>query len=333
MSEFGRLVCTSIFNDDNGKTVNVTGTSTSFSAVGTITDGKYVVEVPTREKYKVEVIGEIERQFLVTPADPEDPESVDVYETRTEEVTEFTGYAVMTDGGYAEIEVGLDPKDWRGIKNIVRAHLEMDYFKIGDEVDLELLDKTHHPMVVAAINHADDAEYHPHQVIFVSKYCLAEARPFNYVREFNAPADKSSVLWDLNHGRFWSLLPDDVKAVISPRRIQVAAGHYSSAGLTEITPKIWLPKYGELWHVKIGGNGVEFDATTQFGLFTTNGARARATAANPTQNVQWWTQSPRQDGNYPMERVVVDVYGSATVSTQVPEYLNYVLPCFHVTDA
>ena len=313
----GRLVCTSEFNEDNGKLVKVESFTTDYVTTTRITNRLAVFDVTTPEKYKVSVISTVTEEINGEPV--------------TRDVVEFEKYYVVNDGQYVEVQVGLDVYSWTGLKRIVNAHLETEFVEsgklpIGHEVDLTLLDGTHHPMLLAAVNH--DTKYYPHQLIFVSKYLLPELRAMNLTRTMVGGWNDMNLCRELNSARFYTLLPDDCKNAISERKFYTGAG--GSDNIVESEAKIWIPRIYEIIGQAYGGLYKEFAQCEIFPIFSDKSARVKKLGETGTASV-WLTATNRANGNYPQITIHVDAAGNHATDAYWPETVSFgILPCFHI---
>ena len=300
MAETGRLVIYSHFHDDDGKTVIVTGTSTNYNQSKPISNLNAVFEVPTREKYKVEVFTKVYEETVIPPENEGEEEQT---VTTVKDVKEFEETVIMTDGGYAELEVGMNKTTWKGVKRIVNAKLQTKYMRIGDEVDLTLLDNTHFPMILAAINHD---ERYPNQLIFVSKYLLPEYRVYSSTENTLGGWNAVVLCRDLNGGRFYSILPDEVKEVISDRIFECAVGGVDKHLLAH--SKIWIPRAREVNMDRLNSLASEDNIVVQWPLFC-NPVYKTATLGETGTAASWWTCS---------------TFYNSTNETYRPSYVNNV---------
>ena len=145
-----RVYSTAINSGDVGKTVTLVSKlhNKTYTKVFTSTQ-ELVFEVDERDKYTITV-------------------------TNTSSVVEFTTTVEVGFGSYVEIEVGMNKNTFRGIQNILNAHLEKTMLAIGDEISVTLTSSEVIVMQILAIDQ-DSA----HQVIFGSKYCLQTGHNYN----------------------------------------------------------------------------------------------------------------------------------------------------------
>ena len=321
MSDTGRIVCFSSFDEDNGKTIRLKGRSTEYAMTGIISDRKCIFDnVPTRERYNIQIPGTYTREVVI-PAQEEGEE--DTIQTVTEETIEFDHDIILTSDGYAEVQVGLNIKTFQGIKNIVNAGLHTKYLRIGMEVPMTLLDGSNHPMVVAAFDH--DPLY-PQQVIFVSKYALQYDIQFNTIDNITGGWNNMSMCRALNGGRFWSLLPDDVKPYISERFFETAPA--AADNLAWSCSKIWIPRQREVHITRYNSLTSEDSKTLQFPYFLKVENRIKALKAQG-QVSWWWTCSVYRNASGATHYVVY-VADTGAIADTNPANKGGAVPCFHI---
>ena len=247
-------------------------------------------------------------------------------ETVIEEVKEFEGNVIINYGEYASKNVGMNINTFDGIKRIVNAHLEEEYLTVGHEVDMTLLDGTHHPMIVAAINH--DMNY-PHQVIFVSKYLLPVVRKLNNPGHIPGAYETSTLSAELNGGVFFNILPKVVREAISPRKFLITANVSSGDYTLQICDKnIWMPREKEILIKRTGSNAFE-DKITQFPLFTREGQTVKKLGESGGNNA-WMTSTMQCAGSYWNYLMAISNAGLIYNNAVAPQTDCGVLPCFHI---
>lgn len=188
-------------------------------------------------------------------------------------------------GGYAEVEFGLDKTTWKGLKNIVNAHVESSYCKIGDEITEILSTGEQVTFRIAAINH-DSA----HQLIFESKHCLQQQRRMN-------PSATTAGGWASTEIRAWlndsffSQLSPNLRAVISQRTAGHSVGNMSSS-LVMVTDKIWLPRSWEVFGEDAYSVHTEYTqgGAKQFPIFAVAANRSKTLGKNGG-STDWWLAS------------------------------------------
>jgi hypothetical protein len=253
-----KLKCKSTAEADEGKTITVTGSTGTYTA--TLDSSlEAVFTLKGQDTYTVTVTNE--------------------------DVIEYTTKVCLPNGGYQEIEVGLNKNTWQGIQNILNAHLENDYFTVGDSYPVTLNTGEIVYYRIAAINH--DAS---HQLIFEPQYCLETARQMNTSNTnaggWNACAMRA---W-LNNTYFYSL-PDDLQAVIAERTFQTSIGSQNPT-LQSATDKIWLPKEYEIFGgVSYAASSEKTSTTSQFPIYATSVNRVK-TYGKSGGSAYWWSSSP-----------------------------------------
>lgn len=258
--DYARLVCKSTIEEDEGKTVVVDNGTTAYTGKFDASL-KVVFDLPGKETYTIKV-------------------------TDTSGVTEYVTTVDLNWGDYRVEEVGLSTKNWRGIKNIINAHLESKYFNIGDEIQVALSTGETLYARVAAINH--DAA---HQVIFESHYCLETGRGMNSSNT-NSGGWNSCAMRTYLNDVFFKLLPDELQNVISQRSFKTSVGNQSSS-LQSAEDKIWLPREYEVF------GAVSYAASTehstgkaeQFAIYATASNRVK-TYGKSGSTAYWWLSSP-----------------------------------------
>lgn len=202
------------------------------------------------------------------------------------EVVEFTKKVDVGAGDYLDIEVGLDKKTWKGLKNILNAHLESTYCTVGDEIVETLGTGEKVTFRIAAINH-DSA----HQLIFESKHCLEAARPMNGSNT-NAGGWNQTAMREWLNRSFYSYLSDELKAVISERIKKRSSGSQNTA-LLSAADRIWLPMEWEAFGTKTYAAETEYSqgGVAQFPIYATAANRIKTLGVNGAVT-RWWLSSP-----------------------------------------
>lgn len=252
------LVCKSTIAEDEGKTITVSDGTNAYT-------GKFNAnlecsfDIPGRTAYRVMV--------------------------SSDGVTEFDTIVTLNAGEYKAIEVGLNTNTFKGLKNILNAHLETQYCNIGDEITVTLNTKEVMTYRIAAINH-DQA----HQLIFEPKYCMETARQMN-TTDTNVGGWNACVMREWLNGVFYQSLPDELRAVISPRTFKTSIGNQQTA-LQEAVDNIWLPKEWEVFGTKTYAAATEHTTdTAQFPIYAVETNRVK-TYGNAGGSAYWWLSSP-----------------------------------------
>lgn len=235
-------------------------------------------------------------------------------------VTEFTKNVDLGAGEYLDIEVGINKKTWKGLKNILNAHLERTYCVIGDEIIETLGTGEQVTFRLAAINH-DSA----HQLIFEPKYCLQTPRQMN-PSDTNAGGWGSCALRTWLNGSFYSYLSDELKAVISERIKKRSSGSQSTA-LSSAADKIWLPMEWEVFGSRTYAADTEYSqgGVAQFPIYATAANRVKTYGKNGAA-AYWWLSSPGVSTSTSFCLVTTD----GTPGGNYASVSNGVTPCFQI---
>lgn len=291
----GRLVCKSSASADNGKTISVTNGTKSYS--GTLTDGSVSFDLPAKNKYHIKLLNG--------------------------STTEFETDIVFNFSEYKEIEVGINKTTWRGIQNILNAHLETSMLTIGDEITETLTTGEKVVFQLAAINHDSNQT---HQSIWLSRYCLETTRQMN-ATNVNAGGWNSSAMRSWLNGTFYSELSDELKAVIAERTVQTSIGSQSTT-LQNATDKIWLPREKEIFGSTTYAVATEAATANQFDIFATAAQRVK-TLGSAGSAASWWESSPDVSNS----TVFCFATSSGTASGNNASSAYGVVPCFHIIAA
>ena len=316
----GRLIVESLYDSDNGKKIVVTGTTTDVKITQILSNKRTIFKLPAQERYLVEMIST----------------------ERGVEFTDFSSYIVLEAGGFARIVIELasssDAEDedialasWEKVQSVIDKHQESSYFRIGDEVDLYLEDEnhTHHPMIVAGINHEWD-EY-PHSVTFVSKYCLPETAPWRVGSSTVGGYENSEIRPAINGPMFYDLLPAKLKELIPERKVRVGAGNNQNA-VIESEDKIWLPAEREVFGRYVYTVLAEDGANVQYPLFCNQINRVKTLGENGA-TTNWWLSSPAYSTQYNYCVVYVSNIGANGGNNSGCGNPYGILPCFHLVAA
>lgn len=224
-------------------------------------------------------------------------------------------------GGYAEVEFGLDKTTWKGLKNIVNAHVESSYCKIGDEITEILSTGEQVTFRIAAINH-DSA----HQLIFESKYCLETGKPMYHTNGFTGGWNDTEIRAWLNN-IFYNYLSIDLKNAITERVKKRSAGNGSNL-LVSAADKIWLPTEKEVYGLRKYAASTEFQQNdlNKFPIYKTPSDRIKTFGKNGAMTY-WWLSSPDASRNGIFCDVTTE--GDAPYSSWV-EAAYGMAPCFQI---
>ena len=130
----------------------------------------------------------------------------------------------------------LDKTTWKGLKNIVESGRESELCQVGDEIDVTLSNGSSITYIIGAIDHDYD-----NQIIFVPK----RGDYLGRLEMNRVTADakwKNTSLRSYLNTTFFSMLPDDVQNVISPKHIEYAI---SNTELDSVDDLIWIPREGD----------------------------------------------------------------------------------------
>jgi len=255
-----RVYSTALSDGDVGKTVTLVSKlhNKTYSKVFTSTQD-LVFEVDERDKYTITL-------------------------TNASNVVEFTTTIQVGFGTYTEIEVGMNKTTFRGIQNILNAHLEKTMLAIGDEISITLTSSEVITMQILAIDQDST-----HQVIFGSKYCLQTSRNMNSTNT-NVGGWNSSAMRTYLNQSFYATLPDDVTAYIAERTVQYSSGN-GGTSLVAATDKIWLPREKEIFGAVSYSASTEGATCSQFPIYATSANRIKTMGVSGAIGI-WWESSP-----------------------------------------
>ena len=191
-----------------------------------------------------------------------------------------------TDGSITKKIIGVDMNKttFRGIQNILNAHLEKTILAIGDEISITLTSSEVITMQILAIDQDST-----HQVIFGSKYCLQTKHNMNSTNT-NVGGWNSSAMRTYLNQSFYATLPDDVTAYIAERTVQYSSGNGGSS-LVAATDKIWLPREKEVFGAVRYSTSTEGATCSQFPIYATSANRIKTMGVSGAVSV-WWESSP-----------------------------------------
>ena len=265
-----RVYSTALSDGDVGKTVTLVSKlhNKTYSKVFTSTQD-LVFEVDERDKYTITL-------------------------TNASNVVEFTTTIQVGFGTYSEIEVGMNKTTFRGIQNILNAHLEQTMLAIGDEISITLTSSEVITMQILAIDQDST-----HQVIFGSKYCLQTGRNMNSTNT-NVGGWNSSAMRTYLNQSFYATLPDDVTAYIAERTVQYSSGN-GGTSLVAATDKIWLPREKEVFGAVSRSASTEGATCSQFPIYATSANRIKTMGVSGAIS-NWWESSPSIFNSSPTAR-------------------------------
>lgn len=287
----GKLICTSTAEADNGKAVSVKNTDGKTWS-GTLADGKCVFTLPPRDVYTISLMAKEEVQYTTT--------------------------VIMGYGDCKVVEVGMDKTTPLGIKAIVNAGLEDDFFLAGDQVTVM---EGGSEVTFDVLHVGYKVSEYGHNIILGRHDCMPNTKQMNS-SDTNAGGYKATLMAAYLDGEYYSGLSDEWQNVISEYAFQASIGSKSTA-LQNEEHKVWLPMeynifgasaYAAATEHTVGGN-------EQFAYF--------ATAANRVKSINgaacyWWLSSP----NVSYTTNFCDVSSAGSAHYYPATYSYGVLPCF-----
>lgn len=171
--------------------------------------------------------------------------------------------------------------DWILIKKAIMNGDAASVLSIGDKITTVLKDGQTVQFTVAAIN-----PYGENEVAFVMEDCLAADSVMNAECHNKGGWYGSDLRTKLNT-EILALLPDELVAVIKPRKItQLIKGEEFTS-----VDKLWIPSYTELF----GGDYAVDQGDVHFPLFFTPKSRVK----NRNGDYEWyWTRSASSTGSF-----------------------------------
>ena len=292
-----RVYSTALSDGDVGKTVTLVSKlhNKTYSKVFTSTQD-LVFEVDERDKYTITL-------------------------TNASNVVEFTTTIQVGFGTYTEIEVGMNKTTFRGIQNILNAHLEKTMLAIGDEISITLTSSEVITMQILAIDQDST-----HQVIFGSKYCLQTSRNMNSTNT-NVGGWNSSAMRTYLNQSFYATLPDDVTAYIAERTVQYSSGN-GGTSLVAATDKIWLPREKEIFGAVTNSASTEGATCSQFPIYATSANRIKTMGVSGAISY-WWESSPSIYSASPTTRFCF-VFTDGSAYLGGASGARGVVPCFQL---
>ena len=288
-----KVVAVTTASADNGKTVTITS-SGGRTWSGTMASKKCEFMLPPRDKYTIALISGGVTQF-----------STDF----------FCGY-----GEYLEIEVGMNKNTALGIKNIVNAGLEADYFQVGDQITFKEngADATYDVVEVAYRQGV-----YGHNVVFQRHACLNTTRQMN-TSNTNAGGYNSSLMKTYLDGEFFNSLESDLQDVITEYSYQGSVGSQSTNLQTE-EHKVFLPVEYNIFGATSYAAGTErtTGGAEQWSYYATSANRVKA--ANGA-SCAWWLSSPSDSAS----TAFCGVAASGAASNYAASGSIGVAPCFMI---
>lgn len=282
-----RLVCTSAVSADNGKTVTVKGLGGATKSA-TMAGGKCEFMLPPRDKYTIEL-----------------------------KSGNTVQYSTSFEAGYGEcrvFEIGMNKNDPRGIKAIVNAGLESQFFTAGDQITVNEGSSTA-VYDVLHVNHRN-AKY-GHNVVF-GRHLLKETglqSDDNRKGYANTPVDKRLAL-------MYNDMPADWKAAIT--KISQNGGITNGEVTVPFEAHIWIPRMSDIVSTRSGNmSEAEWSDRSQFDYFKVASNRVKTYNGSA---IRWWTSSG--DHSYSSQWLNVTVSGDYNTAGYSNDY--GVLPCFMI---
>ena len=172
------------------------------------------------------------------------------------------------------------PTTWLDIKKVIASGHAEEAFKIGDKITTTLKDGQTVEFTVAAIN-----PYGENQVAFVMEDLLDEAYSMNSTAT-NKNGWSGSELRHLLNTKIFDLLPDELAAVIQPRKIT----QNLKGKMVTSEDALWLLSYTEMFGDKYSTDVDD----VHFPLFNTYKSRVK----NRQGVYEWyWLRSPYASGS------------------------------------
>ena len=207
---------------------------------------------------------------------------------------------------------GQIDKSWTGLKNIVESGREAELCEVGEEFDITLSNGVTVTYIIGEMDRDSD-----HQIIFIPKNnsVLGKFQLNNISIGYQYRWDTCSLRNYLNSS-FLDLFPNDVKSVISPRRIQFAI---SATELAETSDMIWLPREMEIQGSRSKSFAKENEALNNYLITGFQGYGL-------TYNMAWLLSKVATNVNYGMYRS----YTMVNTGAEDCSNSNEILPCFHI---
>lgn len=255
----GKLICTSTAEADNGKAVSVKNTDGKTWS-GTLADGKCVFTLPPRDVYTISLMAKEEVQYSTT--------------------------VIMGYGDCMVVEVGMDKTTPLGIKAIVNAGLEDDFFLAGDQVTVM---EGGSEVTFDVLHVGYRVSEYGHNIILGRHDCMPNAKQMQSANT-NAGGYKATLIATYLDGEYYSGLSDEWQKVISEYAFQASIGSQSTT-LQNEEHKVWIPMEYNIFGATTSAAATEHTVggNEQFAYF--------ATAANRVKSINgaacnWWECSP-----------------------------------------
>ena len=289
----GRLLCTSTASADNGKTVSIANAA-GRTWSGTLASGKCEFVLPPKDRYTVSLINS--------------------------GVTEYTTTVDFGFGDFKEVPVGMDATTPRGIKNIVNAGLESDFFTAGDQITLKEsgVDATFDVLHVGY-----RLGTYGHNIILGRHDPLPNTRQMQTTNT-NAGGYMATLVASYLDGEYFNNLDEAWRDVISEITFQASVGSQGTA-LQNEEHKVWLPMEYNIFGATTYAAGTEHTTglNEQFAYFVSAPNRIKAINGSA---VYWWGSSPSVSGS----TAFCIVNASGTAGSNYASDSCGVVPCFMI---
>ena len=288
-----KVVATTTAAADNGKTVVITSSGgRTFS--GTMAGKKCEFMLPPRDKYTIQLKNGNTVQF-------------------TTEI--FCGY-----GECKYVEVGMDKTTPLGIKAIVNAGLEANFFAAGDQINVREGSSDVRYRVLH-VNYRNGK--YGHNIILGRETCLPNTKQQQSTNT-NAGGYKATLLASYLDNEYFSSLSQEWRNAISEITFQASIGS-QSPNLQNETHKVWVPMEYNVFGATTYAAATEHTTAgnEQFAYFAT--AANRVKTVNNTASV-WWLSSP-----YVSNATHFCIVGTSGAAGNGDASASYgVLPCFMI---
>lgn len=181
------------------------------------------------------------------------------------------------------IKHSTERSSWHDIADMIHAGEYYRMFDVGDSISCTLKDGKRIDIDVAAVNPFGD-----NQIAFCFHDCLDDDASMNRTNT-NRGGFCESKMQDYLNDNIFNLLPDDLKEVITARKIvQTIGGTEFSAEC-----KLWLPSLYEVCGEKYARHSCESNEK-QLELFQNprNRVKFRRGASGEDYSLHWWLRSP-----------------------------------------
>lgn len=293
-----KLICTAKSSADEGKAVSVVSMS-GRSWSGTITDGVCTFLLPPRDAYTITLMNGDDIQHSVI---------------------ETLGF-----GECKIVDIGLDKNTPEGIRAILNAGCEDEYFKVGDQV-LVSEGGANVPYDILHINYTGGKNANGHNIVFGRHFFLNEAKKYN-LTQTNTGGFLSSYINDYLNGSFFDSLSLSWRNAIEAGGLPFAfmGGIGASKTAVQETPcKIFLPTAYNVDGVgsqTTASERTDANGSIQFSMFADSSKRIK-THANGTVNA-WWTASPNTASSG-----ALIISSAGATDTRTTDNAFGIVPCF-----